>query len=223
MDVRRMVMVALVATLLGIAGIDADAASNGDFTMRGTVTSVADGDTVRVRLLGGRVERVRLIGIDAPERAECFSRKATAAARGLALDEQVTLRGDATQDTRDTYGRLLAYVWLPGGRDLGAQLLARGAAKVFVFERPFRRLSAYREAESRGRRVAPSIWTCGRVEVRPASKSSQCDPSYPDVCIPPYDRVGDLDCADVPYSNFRVIGDDPHGFDGEGDGVGCEG
>ncbi|MDQ3718710.1 MAG: hypothetical protein M3311_06115 [Thermoproteota archaeon] len=48
-----------------------------------------------------------------------------------------------------------------------------------------------------------------------------CDPSYPDVCIaspPP-----DLNCGDegVP-ENFEVSGSDPHGFDGDNDGVGCE-
>lgn len=47
-----------------------------------------------------------------------------------------------------------------------------------------------------------------------------CDPSYPNVCMappPPY-----LNCDDVPYNNITVVGSDPHGFDGEGDGVGCE-
>jgi hypothetical protein len=44
--------------------------------------------------------------------------------------------------------------------------------------------------------------------------------TYPDLCIPP--PPPDLDCADVSGSNFTVTGSDPHGFDGEGDGVGCE-
>jgi hypothetical protein len=47
-----------------------------------------------------------------------------------------------------------------------------------------------------------------------------CDPSYPTVCIlspPP-----DLDCAQVNATNFKVVGSDPHGFDGDNDGVGCE-
>jgi micrococcal nuclease len=47
-----------------------------------------------------------------------------------------------------------------------------------------------------------------------------CDPSYPDVCIAPYPP--DLDCDDIPYQDFRVIGNDPHGFDGNDDHVGCE-
>lgn len=48
----------------------------------------------------------------------------------------------------------------------------------------------------------------------------KCDPSYPDVCIAPYPP--DLNCGDIGYSNFRVIGNDPHGFDRDNDGVGCE-
>jgi hypothetical protein len=54
-----------------------------------------------------------------------------------------------------------------------------------------------------------------------AERSGPCDPSYPDVCIPPYPP--DLNCSDVPYTNIRVIGADPHGLDGyDNDGVGCE-
>lgn len=47
-----------------------------------------------------------------------------------------------------------------------------------------------------------------------------CDPSYPAVCIPPYPP--DLDCGEIQYSNFRVVPPDPHGFDNDKDGTGCE-
>jgi len=47
-----------------------------------------------------------------------------------------------------------------------------------------------------------------------------CDPSYPDVCIPPWPP--DLDCGEIRYANFKVLQDDPHGFDGDNDGIGCE-
>jgi uncharacterized repeat protein (TIGR01451 family) len=51
-----------------------------------------------------------------------------------------------------------------------------------------------------------------------------CAASYPDVCIPP--PPPDLDCAQIPYRNFRVIytvpDPDPHRFDGDRDGIGCE-
>ncbi len=49
---------------------------------------------------------------------------------------------------------------------------------------------------------------------------NNCDPSYPDVCIPPWPP--DLDCGDISYRNFYVLPDDPHGFDGDNDGIGCE-
>jgi len=54
----------------------------------------------------------------------------------------------------------------------------------------------------------------------PSSSTPSCDPSYPDVCIPPYPP--DLDCGEIGYSNFRVVGSDPHGFDRDNDGIGCE-
>jgi micrococcal nuclease len=52
----------------------------------------------------------------------------------------------------------------------------------------------------------------------------ECDPSYPDVGIPPISVSGDLDCGDVPqYARFRVLAPDPPGFDGrDDDGLGCE-
>lgn len=53
-----------------------------------------------------------------------------------------------------------------------------------------------------------------------ATADENCDPSYPDVCIAP--PPPDLNCDDVPYNDIRVVGDDPHGFDREGDGIGCE-
>jgi micrococcal nuclease len=50
--------------------------------------------------------------------------------------------------------------------------------------------------------------------------SAGCDPSYPGICIP----IGspDLDCPEIPYTNFEVRPPDPHGFDADHDGVGCE-
>lgn len=49
---------------------------------------------------------------------------------------------------------------------------------------------------------------------------SDCDPSYPTVCIPPYPP--DLNCGDIPHRRFKVLPPDPHGFDGDNDGIGCE-
>jgi len=50
--------------------------------------------------------------------------------------------------------------------------------------------------------------------------SINCDPAYPDVCIPP--PPPDLDCGDIPFKRFKVLPSDPHRFDGDKDGIGCE-
>jgi hypothetical protein len=47
-----------------------------------------------------------------------------------------------------------------------------------------------------------------------------CDASYPDVCIAP--APPDLNCDDIAGKNFQVLPPDPHGFDRDGDGTGCE-
>jgi hypothetical protein len=61
-----------------------------------------------------------------------------------------------------------------------------------------------------------------RVSAPPAGlpSGSGCDPSYPDFCIPP--PPPDLDCPDIGVNNFTVLSPDPHRFDADHDGIGCE-
>lgn len=84
-----------------------------------TVTHVVDGDTIDVEI-GGRDERVRLIGIDTPETkkpnspVECFGPEASANTTAL-LPVGTTVRIERDVVGRDDYGRLLGYVYLPDG------------------------------------------------------------------------------------------------------------
>lgn len=210
----RSVAVTLLIVLLAPATVSA-----GGFTLRGQVSRVIDGDTLQVTLLNGKSERVRLIGIDTPESGVCYASNATAAARTFAAGKKVTLRGDATQDTRDRYGRLLAYVWLPGGKDLGFKLIAGGFGKVYIYNDPFQRLSAYRKAE--GSAKGKGVWKCGTSKPKPApSGGSTCAAGY-SPCLP---IVGDLDCGEISDSlkPIRVTGSDPYRLDADGDGYGCD-
>ena len=52
------------------------------------------------------------------------------------------------------------------------------------------------------------------------TEETSCDPSYPDMCIPPPPPT--LTCDDIGTRNFEVLPPDPHGFDGDNDGIGCE-
>jgi endonuclease YncB( thermonuclease family) len=220
----RLTSATLVLALVAVAA--AVAAPEGRFTFAGNVSNVVDGDTLDVVLANGRRERVRLIGIDTPERRDCYSAKAASRARSLAHGKRVVLKGDATQATRDRYGRLLAYVWLPGGKDLGYQLVAGGFAKVYVYDRPFQRLSAYRNAEASAKSTTAGQWkACAAptpvAPVAPGPPSGSCHPSY-SPCLP---IVGDLDCADIRamgVAPVRVLGSDPYRLDGDDDGYGCE-
>jgi micrococcal nuclease len=58
------------------------------------------------------------------------------------------------------------------------------------------------------------------VAEEPVPVAGDCDPSYLDLCIPP--GSADLNCDDIGVNNFTVLPPDPHGFDNDGDGVGCE-
>lgn len=47
-----------------------------------------------------------------------------------------------------------------------------------------------------------------------------CDASYPGVCIPPAPPL--LTCNDITHRRFDVLQPDPHGFDRDKNGIGCE-
>jgi micrococcal nuclease len=200
--------------------------------LRATVLRWLDGDTVLVHV-GGRTERVRLIGIDAPEASPSDRAMDQARRLGIPLGEllrlgaasraaasrlapagsQVRLELDVQQ--RDRYGRLLAYVWLPDGSMANERLLLEGRALLLTIPPNVRYAERLREAQRRARERGVGLWAAAG---GPAAQ--RCDPSYPDVCIPP--PPPDLDCRDIPYRRFRVLPPDPHRFDRDRDGVGCE-
>ncbi|MDX2239160.1 MAG: excalibur calcium-binding domain-containing protein [Leptolyngbyaceae cyanobacterium bins.302] len=57
-------------------------------------------------------------------------------------------------------------------------------------------------------------------QVPTLAQSGQCDKAYPDVCIP--SPPPELDCKNISHRNFKVLRPDPHRFDRDKDGIGCE-
>ena len=96
-------------------------------TLSGRVTTVVDGDTVDVRLAAGSVIRVRLEGVDAPERGAPFSVQARTATRVALFGQAVTL---VATDV-DRYQRLVARV-SANGRDSSLALVQAGLACHFT-------------------------------------------------------------------------------------------
>ena len=235
---RRVVLTAaLGALLVAIAAAGGSARPEAE---EGRVAWVVDGDTIA--LAGGA--RVRLVQIDTPEpgTGECYSRAATRELqRLLPAGVRVTLEADARLDAVDRYGRLLRYVHLRG-RNVNLELVRRGAATVWLYDGDRGRYaSRLLEAGRQARAAKRGLWgACRAAAWNPYAAAStgrsgpatgpvaaaapsggRCDPSYPDVCIPP--PPPDLDCADVHFRSFRVRPPDPHGFDGsDDDGLGCE-
>jgi micrococcal nuclease len=125
------------------------------------VVSVHDGDTVRAIDEQKIEHRVRLAGIDAPERGQAFSRVARDRLRELALRQRVVVR----VKEKDKYGRQVATLEA-GGRDLGKQLVAEGLAWHYTRYSDDEDLAAA-EAEARAARrglwadpdpVPPWVW-----------------------------------------------------------------
>lgn len=182
------------------------------------VTRVVDGDTIEVRYRG-RELTVRLIGIDTPETVapgqpvECYGPAASAFTERELEGRRVRLEFDV--ERLDRYGRTLAYVWR-GDELFNETLVRRGYAFVTTYPPNVRYVDRFVAAQRAARAHERGVWgacVAGGTE-------TDCDPAYPDVCIPP--PPPDLDCADVPYRRFTVKPPDPHSFDGDHDGVGCE-
>lgn len=89
-----------------------------------TVTRVIDGDTVEL----GTGDRLRLIGIDTPERGDCGADEATRALAAMVEGRQVSLVNPTQVQDRDAYDRLLAYLATPEFTDVGVELVRAGLA-----------------------------------------------------------------------------------------------
>ncbi len=115
------------------------------------VVGVSDGDTITV--LDGRSEvRVRLNGIDCPERGQPFASEAKELTSELAFGRDVTVEPHGT----DRYGRTIADVRLPDGHVLNRELVAAGMAWHYA---RFSDDDALAALERRARKARLGIWS----------------------------------------------------------------
>lgn len=134
--------------------------------LRARVLNAIDGDTIRVRApsRGNRKLSVRLLGIDTPEkygRSECLGSRASDFTNRLLKGSRVKLVTDTSQDRRDRYGRLLAYV-TRGSTSAQLALLARGLARIYAPDGPFRRIDRFSRAQRKAKRSRRGAWSrCG--------------------------------------------------------------
>lgn len=205
------------------------------------VVKVVDGDTLDVSI-EGKVERLRLIGIDTPETVdprkpvECFGIEASNKAKAVLAGKKVSLEGDNTQGERDKYDRLLRYVFLEDGTNFNLFMVKEGYAYEYTYSLPYKYHAEFKLAQKNAEINKKGLWASGVCEddtktipatitPQPIKTSSQCNPNYSG-CLKK--NAGDYDCSsgsgDGPnYTGaVRVLGYDEYGLDRDGDGWGCE-
>ena len=144
----------------------------------------------------------------------------------LVEGREVILERDVS-DT-DQFDRLLRDVWIedaPGSWILvNLELIRQGFAQVSTYPPDIKYVDLLLEAQEAARTASLGLWapapTTAPMPTPLVATDDNCDSSYPEVCIPPYPP--DLDCSEITYRRFTVRGPDPHGFDRNNDGIGCE-
>lgn len=128
------------------------------------VTEVNDGDTVTIATskffgLLVKTERVRLIGIDAPELAqEPWGRRAKNHLKKLIKESDWQVKIELDVQHRDRYGRILAYLWDKQGRMLNYMMLRDGYAMVYTVPPNVKYVDWFLEAQRAARQEGKGIW-----------------------------------------------------------------
>ncbi len=140
------------------------------------VASVIDGDTLTVYYgVGGKKEKIRLLGIDAPEtspkeKAECYSGQATQQLKKLAFNNFVLLQKDKLQkDDKDRYGRQLRYVMLFDNTSVNEEMVKGGSAKAYPSLTAT--VEKYKKLESEAKEKKLGMWgECGKAKKNDTSQ-----------------------------------------------------
>lgn len=148
-------------------------------TLSGRVVGVADGDTLTVRVDGQRPVKVRLAGIDAPERDQPFGQRSRQSLSELAFGQPATVMVQKIDD----YGRTVGTVTV-GGVNMEAEQVRRGLAWVYRKYSDDARLLAL-EAEAKAARrglwadanpMPPWAWRHGeKAAVKPEPAPAQAE------------------------------------------------
>jgi micrococcal nuclease len=156
-------LLVLIGTRDGLIGRTED--DRLDASIGGHVVRVIDGDTIRVRLdspAGSRT--VRYIGVDTPEThkpgtpVQCYGPAASAFNSRLLAGRRVELRTDA--ESRDRYGRLLAYVYRrPDGLFVNAELVRRGFATILTIPPNVAHAGEFLRLQRGAREAGRGLWS----------------------------------------------------------------
>ena len=178
----------------------------------GKVTRIIDGDTIKVD-----THTIRFSLVDTPEYGKPGFAEAREYIEEICPVGSAVLVDEDDGQSQGSYGRILAEVHC-NGKNLNEVILEAGHAKISSYYCSKSEFLQSSWAQKHGCVVA--ISKPPQTNMPAQTEKISCDESYPDVCIPPYPP--DLNCADISYTDFKVVAPDPHRFDGDKDGIGCE-
>jgi len=122
------------------------------------VEKIYDGDTIGA-VVDGRFEKIRLLGIDAPERDQRpWGKKARECLRSLisAAGSKISLEYDI--DRRDKYGRILAYIWSQDRMMINEEMMKKGCAVLFTFSPNVRYSGRFHAAQKKAQEDKSGLW-----------------------------------------------------------------
>jgi len=132
------------------------------------VLDVHDGDTLTI-IFSGKRERVRLIGIDAPELDQKpWGVRAKRNLEGLLSSSDMDIRLEFDVEERDRYGRLLAYVWTKDGRLINRVMLEEGYAVLLTIPPNIKYVDEFKRAQASARASKRGIWGRGGLRQSPS-------------------------------------------------------
>jgi len=138
------------------------------------VVRVIDGDTIVVDM-NGVDETIRLIGIDTPETVDprklvgCFGKEASDKAKELLTGARVRVVIDPTQDTRDKYGRLLAYIFRDEGLFINKYMVEQGYAYEYAHIVPHKYQTEFKTAQKEAKATQRGLWAQGTCDAKPTA------------------------------------------------------
>ncbi len=125
----------------------------------GLVNRVIDGDTIEVTFPNGRVEKVRYIGVNAPELDQVFGKEARDYNQTLVGGKKVKLKRDVSD--RDRYGRLLRYVYVDS-LFINAALVREGYASCATYPPDVSYSTYFLQLEREARNEQRGLWSLQR-------------------------------------------------------------
>lgn len=141
----------LACTLLALASLTLNAA-----TLNGLIVGVTDGDTVTLLDKAQVQHKIRLAGIDAPEKKQAFGMRSKENLSDLVFNRQVTVETGKT----DRYGREVGVVFV-SGKDANLEQVRQGLAwhyKAYQKEQSETDKALYAHAEVEARAAKRGLW-----------------------------------------------------------------